>query len=84
MDTLTDEQIAELESLRPQDIHDDLLPLRPGLYVPDDEDTIDLLSDCYATMLAIVETPSLPKWLRSQAKALLPALIEQVTWHRCH
>ena len=80
---MTDEEVERLRVERPQDFHDDILPVRPGLHTPDDEDIVDLLNDCYVFMQAISER-KLPKQLALDAKNLLAALEEIVTWHRQH
>jgi hypothetical protein len=80
---MSDDDLEALFESRPQDIHDDLLPVRPGLYQPDDDDIYELLEEAYSFACAIGNR-KLPARLAKDLVQLKAGLEELLAWHRMH
>jgi hypothetical protein len=50
----------------------------------DDEDTEDLLYDCYDLLSRVIERQSNPKWLANEGNRLLTKLEASLGWNKLH
>lgn len=80
---MTEDEIKQLLADRPQDIHDDLIPIDPANAEPDEEEIFDVLVDI-DLIFSDLAGRALPKYLKNEIDRCQKHLNLLLNQHRVH